>query len=84
MARAVCDDIKAGRLLAELCSGLGFCSASRNPERIMALLPQGIDAVTDAVLLAEGITPEYEKQKRRMVRECVAKHFAIWDASDAA
>ena len=75
---------KVGWLLQDLCVELGHCSAAREPERFEQLVPLGADTFADAVLAAEGINPEYEKQLRNEVRQFVAARFARWDPAGAA
>lgn len=73
------ENIKLTRLLTELCTDLGFSLPLRDPGRFQALLPLGIDALTDGVLVAEGLDPQMEKDLRRQVRERVAKQFKPLD-----
>jgi hypothetical protein len=65
-------------LLSELCTELGYSMPLREPESFEKLLPLGIDAFTDAVLVKEGLNPEIEKKLRKGVRERVSKHLAAW------
>jgi hypothetical protein len=47
-------------------------------------VPLGPDQFADAVLDAEGLNPDHEKQVRRHVRELVAARFARWKETGAA
>jgi len=80
--RSPLDATKVERLLSELCVELGFCLPPLEQARLQNSPPQDVDAFTDAVFLAEGLNPQYEKQLRRQVRDRVAKHFR--DADDDA
>lgn len=65
-----------GRLLAELCLKLGFCLPPDEQARLVSSPPPGIDALTDAVLLAEGFDPQLiDAELRNQVRACVARYF---------
>ena len=57
--------------------------AIRDNERFQAVAVQGPDAFTDAVLAAEGITPELNKQLRRGLNKLVAARFAQWEAESS-
>ena len=61
--------------LAELCIDLGLCLAIRDAERFEPLMAQGVDAFTDAVLIAEGVLPDAESKLRKAVRTRVAAFF---------
>lgn len=62
-------------LLYVLCVDLGFCLPPDERTRLCAAPPPGIDAFTDAVLVAEGLDPLFvNKQLRRAVRAHVARH----------
>jgi hypothetical protein len=70
---SVVQDVDA--LLNYLCVGLGFCLPPDEQTRLRAAPPPGIDAFTDAVLVAEGLDPLLvDKRLRRAVRACVARH----------
>jgi len=69
------------RLLADLCTQMGFSLAVRQPERFERLVSAGVDAFTDAVLAAEGLVPEENKRLRREVRALVATRFVSWDSA---
>ena len=77
------DSTQVYWLLGDLCVQLGHCSAAREQERFEQLVSSGPDAFADAVLIAEGINPEYEKHLRREVRDFVAARFARWQAGAA-
>lgn len=66
-------------LLDDLCVGLGLCPPPEAHARLRDSPPHGIDAFTDAVLVAEGLDPLLDKQLRRRVRATVARHFARHD-----
>jgi len=69
------DATRIERLLYELCVEQGFCLPPHEQTRLQNNPPKDVDAFTDAVLLAEGLNPQYEKQLRRGVQDCVARHF---------
>ncbi len=75
---------EVGWLLTDLCEKLGFSMAIRDPDRFQELVPLGPDQFADAVLDAEGLNPDHEKQVRRHVRELVAARFARWKETGAA
>jgi len=65
-----------GRLLAELCVKLGFCLPPEEQARLEDSPPLGVDALTDAVFLAEGFDPQLvDDEVRQQVRELVAKYL---------
>jgi len=64
-------------LLSELCTQLGFCGAIRDVDRFRQLEAKGADAFTDAVLEAENLDPQLEKQLRREVHKRVSKYFGV-------
>ena len=64
-----------GLLLAELCVKLGFGLQPDAEATLEGALP-GADALTDAVLLAEGFDPHtIDAELRQQVREVVAKYL---------
>lgn len=63
------------RLLTELCVDLGFCLSPADQMKLQNGPQQGVDGFTDAVLMAEGLNPAFEKQLRRRVRILVDRHF---------
>ena len=77
------DSSQVAWLLNDLCVQLGHCSAGREQERFEQLVSLGPDAFADAVLIAEGINPEYEKQLRREAHDFVAARFALWQKGAA-
>lgn len=70
-------------LLVDLCEKAGYSMAIRDNERFQAVAVQGPDAFSDAVLAAEGITPELNKQLRRGLNKLVAARFAQWEAESS-
>ena len=77
------DSKRVAWLLEELCTELGHCSAARDQARFESLVGRGADAFADAVLAAEGINPEHDKEARRELRSFVGERFARWDAEGA-
>jgi len=73
--RRVHQQSKCYILLVELCVDLGLCLAIRDAARFEALMAQGVDAFTDAVLVAEGMLPDAESKLRKAVRKRVAAFF---------
>jgi hypothetical protein len=63
-------------LLDDLCVGGGLCLPPEERARLRDSPPVGIDAFTDAVMLADGLDPVLGKELRRRVRAMVARHFA--------
>jgi hypothetical protein len=64
-----------GLLLAELCVKLGFCLPPEEQATLEGSPPPGVDALTDAVLLAEGFDPQHiGAELRQQVRDVVAKY----------
>ncbi len=63
-------------LLYELCSRLGYCLPQEAQEELVSNPPRGVEAFTDAVIIAEGLDPAtLEKRLRLQVRDCVAKYL---------
>ena len=71
-------------LLDDLCVKLGCCSAAREQARFEGLVDSGPEVFADAVLVAEGLNPDTDKQSRREVLEFVAARFARWNPAGAA
>jgi len=67
------------RLLEDLCEKLGLCMAARDLPRFEKLVEHGPEVFADAVLVAEGIRPDEEKQLRREIRAFVAARFTHWE-----
>jgi hypothetical protein len=73
---------EVGRLLAELCAKLGFCLPPEEQARLEDSPPPGVDALTDAVLLAEGFDPQLvDEELRQQVRDLVAKYLEEGNAA---
>ena len=65
-----------GRLLSELCDKLGFTLPADPAAQLPNSPHPGIDALTDAVLLAEGLDPQQaDEELRKQVRDCVARYL---------
>lgn len=54
--------------------------AIRDIERFRSVVLQGPDVFTDALLAAEGIAPDVDKQRRRDLATFIAARFAQWEA----
>ena len=64
------------RLLEELCVEVGLCLPPEARARLTAQPSVGVDAFIDAVLLTEGLNPQFvDKHLRQQVRDRVARHF---------
>ena len=72
---------RVDRLLSELCSSLGYCNAHRHAREFEAVVPQGVDAFSNAVLAAEGVGSEVHTSQVKLV---VARHFAQWASANGA
>jgi hypothetical protein len=71
------------QLLGELCTRLGFCSATDECTKMLQSSPLTIDEFTDAVLAGEGCDtrPDYiHKQVRSLVADyyAVATNHGLW------
>jgi hypothetical protein len=75
-------DERLAWLLRDLCTQLGYSMAVRDPARFRRLVALGAEVFADAVLVAEGLDPELDKQLRRSVREFVSERFARWSSRD--
>ena len=63
-------------LLSTLCVRLGFCLPPVESERLCRVVPESIDAFTDAVFTAEGLPPDTaDRHLYRQVRSLVAAAF---------
>ncbi|HEY0599318.1 hypothetical protein [Brevundimonas sp.] len=59
-------------LFAALCVELGFCLHPKGEKRVLAALPNGLDAATRAVFEAEGVDfVSASGDLRRAVRDCL-------------
>jgi hypothetical protein len=62
-------------MFAELCRGVGFCLHPKGEARVIAALPNGLDAAVRAVLEAEGVDePTASGDLKRAVRDCLKAH----------
>jgi hypothetical protein len=60
-----------------LCVELGFCLHDKGQQRVIAALPNGLDAAVRAVFAAEGVDePRASGELRRAVRDCIKAHTA--------
>jgi hypothetical protein len=66
-----------GALFNELCVGLGFMLDADVRTRIMNSSPSDVDALTEAILVAEGFDPPAtcDLRLRRQVRAALQKHL---------
>jgi len=64
-------------LLDELCVRYGYCLSTRNRDLILADPPADPSAFIDAVLVAEGLNPEYVDGRTRSTLENVARKFFL-------
>jgi len=59
-------------LFTDLCVRLGFCLHEKGEARVIAALPNGLDAAVRAVLAAEGVDePNAPGDLKRAVRDCL-------------
>lgn len=59
-------------MFAALCREVGFCLHPKGEKRVIAALPDGLDAAVRAVLEAEGVDePNAPGDLKRAVRECL-------------
>ena len=59
-------------MFAALCREVGFCLHPRGEARVIAALPNGLDAAVRAVFEAEGVDlPSSPGDLRRAVRDCL-------------
>lgn len=66
----------AGQLLNDLCVQLGYCLPPEEQREIVANPPTSVDALTDAVIVAEGLDPVLlATEQRQEVRRVVAAAF---------
>jgi len=72
-------------LLDKLCVDLGFCLAPHEQERLLTLAFDDADALTRAVLTAEGLDPDYcDRRLYTMVSEMVRRHYVPPPEPDTA
>jgi hypothetical protein len=72
-------------LLDKLCVDLGFCLPRHEQERLLALTFEDADALTRAVLAAEGLDPEHcDRRLYSMVFEMVRRYYFSPPESDTA
>jgi hypothetical protein len=62
-------------LLLELCTELGYCLKPNDHERLLQMATDDVDAITRAVLDAEGLEEPYDEGEWANVRWLVARHF---------
>lgn len=59
-------------MFAALCREVGFCLHEKGEQRVVAALPNGLDAAVRAVLAAEGVDePNAPGDLKRAIRECL-------------
>ena len=59
-------------LFAALCTELGLCLHAKGQKRVIAALPDGLDAAVKAVLAADGVDVlTVSGDLKRQVRECL-------------
>ena len=59
-------------MFAALCLEVGFCLHEKGEARVIAALPQGLDAAVRAVLAAEGVDePNAPGDLKRAIRDCL-------------
>jgi hypothetical protein len=62
-------------MFADLCMQVGFCLHPKGEKRVLAALPQGLDAAVRAVFEAEGVDePNASGDLKRAVRDCLKAH----------
>ena len=62
-------------LLSELCGRLGYCLPTDIQEAMQLAPPRGPETFTAAVLRAEGLNPEWDREQYRDVHALVAQAF---------
>ena len=67
------DDTQAYEaLFAALCTELGLCLHAKGQKRVIAALPDGLDAAVKAVLAADGVDVlTASGDLKRQVRDCL-------------
>lgn len=59
-------------MFAALCREVGFCLHEKGEVRVIAALPNGLDAAVRAVLAAEGVDePNAPGDLKRAIRDCL-------------
>lgn len=59
-------------MFAALCREVGFCLHEKGQARVLAALPNGLDAAVRAVFAAEGVDePNAPGDLKRAVRDCL-------------
>lgn len=65
-------DAAYDEMFAALCREVGFCLHDKGQKRVVAALPNGLDAAVRAVFEAEGVDyPSTTGDLRRAVRDCI-------------
>jgi len=60
------------KMFAALCREVGFCLHEKGEARVIAALPNGLDAAVRAVLAAEGVDePNAPGDLKRAIRDCI-------------
>ncbi len=62
-------------LLHQACVDLGYCLPPIENERIRNNPPATTDKFTDAIMVAEGLEPQYNSKLRKSLRALVANYF---------
>lgn len=63
-------------MFAALCKEVGFCLHAKGEKRVLAALPNGLDAAVRAVFDAEGVDfASSTGDLRRAVRDCLKAHL---------
>ena len=66
------DAVSYDETFAALCRETGFCLHEKGQRRVIAALPDGLDAATKAVFAAEGVDfISAPGDLRRAVRDCL-------------
>jgi hypothetical protein len=66
------EDAAYAEMFAALCKELGYCLHDKGQKRVLAALPQGLDAGVKAVLEADGadfLNPS--GSLKRQIRDCL-------------
>lgn len=63
-------------MFSALCTELGYCLHEKGQVKVVAALPNGLDAAVRAVLAAEGhYEPAASGDLKRGIRECIKQHL---------
>lgn len=63
-------------MFSALCIEVGFCLHEKGQKRVIAALPDGLDAAVRAVFSSEGVDlPHAPGDQKRAVRECLKAHL---------